>query len=196
MRLRTSSPSTALSAIALCAALGTGGAYAATTIGGGDVRDGSLTGRDVRDRSLGGADVKDRSLRAADFAAGQLPAGPRGPAGNPGAPGAPGPAGAAGPAGPKGEPGLSRVVVAPGRGVTLGPGRSSTMSVACPPGTRLVSGGWDVTGALDDIAVLRSGASGADDAPGGWTVLARNLDANGDDAGNIIVTVEPLCAVQ
>lgn len=56
-----------------------GSAYAATTI----------TGRDVRNGSLTGADVRDHSLRARDFRRGSLPAGPQGAKGAPGAPGAP-----------------------------------------------------------------------------------------------------------
>jgi type VI protein secretion system component Hcp len=48
-----------------------GSAYAAVSITGKDVRNGSLTG----------ADIRDHSLHARDFKRGDLPRGPRGPAG-------------------------------------------------------------------------------------------------------------------
>jgi hypothetical protein len=71
-----------------------GTSYAALTVTGKNVRNGSLTGADFRRGSLKTKQVKDRSLLARDFAAGQMPAGPRGDAGPPG------PRGDAGPPGP------------------------------------------------------------------------------------------------
>jgi len=71
-----------------------GSAYAAASISGNDVRNGSLTS----------ADIKDHSLRARDFRRGALRQGPKG---DPGAPGAPGRDGAPGVAVPpigSGEP--------------------------------------------------------------------------------------------
>jgi hypothetical protein len=68
-----------------------GTSYAALTITGRNVRNGSLTGRDVKNGSLGSADIGDRRLLAKDFKPGQLPSGP------PGARGATGPAGPPGP---------------------------------------------------------------------------------------------------
>jgi hypothetical protein len=72
-----------------------GGAYAATTITGKNVKNSSLTGRDVKNNSLTGRDVKsirsgdvtDGSLLAKDFRTGELPAGPQGQKGDAGAPG-------------------------------------------------------------------------------------------------------------
>ncbi len=77
-----------VSSLALFTALG-GTSYAAITVTGANVRNGSLTS----------ADIKDRSLQARDFKAGQVPAGKPGPAGPQGA------AGETGPAGPAGAPG-------------------------------------------------------------------------------------------
>lgn len=74
-----------------------GGAYAAATITGREVRDGSLTGRDLRDGS-----VTARDLAKAVRAGAPSTAGPAGPVG---ATGAAGPTGAPGPAGQKGETG-------------------------------------------------------------------------------------------
>jgi hypothetical protein len=59
-----------LATISLFVALG-GSAYAAVTI----------TGRNVKDGSLTSADVRDRSLLSKDFKQGQLPAGPQGATG-------------------------------------------------------------------------------------------------------------------
>lgn len=50
--------------IALFAALGTGGAYAASTIVGSDVRDRSLTGREFKANSIGGKVIRESSLRS------------------------------------------------------------------------------------------------------------------------------------
>jgi hypothetical protein len=92
----------AVASLALFVALG-GSSYAAVTITGEQVRDGSLTGRDIHNGSLTGRDihdgsltsrdVRDHSLLARDFKAGQLPRGPQG------SPGPQGPVGAQGPAG-------------------------------------------------------------------------------------------------
>jgi hypothetical protein len=87
-----------VASVALFAALG-GSSYAAITVTGKQVRDGSLSGRDVHDATLTGRDVRNRTLLAQDFRQGQLPAGAQGPKGDTGAPGP------AGPMGDKGEPG-------------------------------------------------------------------------------------------
>jgi hypothetical protein len=84
--------------LALFAALG-GSSYAAISITGKQVRDGSLSGRDVHNATLTSKDVRDQSLLAQDFKQGQLGAGPQGAKGEPGV------AGPAGPKGDKGDPG-------------------------------------------------------------------------------------------
>ncbi|MEA2412096.1 MAG: hypothetical protein QOC77_2657 [Thermoleophilaceae bacterium] len=66
-----------MATVAVFIALG-GSSYAALTITGRQVRDGSLTGADVKNGSLTGTDVKDRSLRARDFRSGDLPRGAQG----------------------------------------------------------------------------------------------------------------------
>ena len=77
-----------VSSVCLFLVLG-GSAYAAVSITGKEVANGTLTS----------ADVKDHSLLAKDFKPGELKAGPTGPAGPAG------PTGPAGPAGPKGDAG-------------------------------------------------------------------------------------------
>lgn len=81
--------------VALFVALG-GTGYAALTVTGKNVRNGSLTGADIRNSSIASADVRDRSLLSKDFRSGQLPSG---------APGVRGPQGPAGPTGDRGDPG-------------------------------------------------------------------------------------------
>jgi hypothetical protein len=79
----------AVAYLALFVALG-GTSYAALTITGKNVKNGSLTGADIKDASLRTADVKNGSLLGQDFKQGQLPAGPRGLTGQTGATGRPG----------------------------------------------------------------------------------------------------------
>jgi len=82
-----------VSTVCLFIVLG-GSAYAAVTITGKNVKNGSLTGADIKNSSLTTSDVKNRSLLARDFKTGQLPAGPKGdqgPKGDKGDRGDPGP---------------------------------------------------------------------------------------------------------
>jgi hypothetical protein len=81
------------STLALVVAL-SGTAYAAVTITGKNVRNGSLTGADVKKNSIGSKQVA--GLQANDFKTGTLRTGPIGPQGPPGAQGAPGSAGTPG----------------------------------------------------------------------------------------------------
>jgi hypothetical protein len=71
--------------LALFVALG-GSSYAAITITGKNVKNGSLTGKDIKNSSLTTSDVKNRALLARDFKRGQLPAGQQGPKGDKGDP--------------------------------------------------------------------------------------------------------------
>lgn len=122
-----------VASLALFAALG-GSSYAAISVTGAQVRDGSLSGRDVRNGSLSGSDVHDRSLLAQDFKQGQLPAGPQGAKGDPGAPGSPGPKGDTGAAG---KPGMTYLAgnLAPPVGPAAG---GSSMPVTLERASRLM----------------------------------------------------------
>jgi hypothetical protein len=84
---------TAVAYLALFAALG-GSAYAAVTVTGANIKNGSVTGKDVKNRSLGTKKLSTKavnSLRGQQGPAGpQGPQGPRGPAGEQGRPGEPG----------------------------------------------------------------------------------------------------------
>ena len=158
-----------VASLALFAALG-GSSYAAISITGKQVRDGSLSGRDVRDRSL----------VAKDFKAGQLPAGPQGPKGDPGAPG---------PAGPKGDPGatgasgLSDVEVVDTVSATDSTSPKWVFP-QCPAGKRAIAAGGEVSPQAADLgkvilerarlhgssAALVGAVEVAGANPGNWTL--------------------------
>jgi Collagen triple helix repeat (20 copies) len=132
---------TAAAYLALFAALG-GSAYAAVTVTGSNIKDGTLTGKDVKNRSLG---TNKLSTEAVSSLAGKPgPAGPQGPKGDTGEQGPAGPTGAtgpkgeAGPAGPKGEPGPAGPQGPTGpKGE---PGPAGPQGPAGPPGPSGISG--------------------------------------------------------
>lgn len=86
--------------LALVVAMG-GTSYAAVTITGKNIKNGSIGSVDIGKNAITSAKVKNGSLLKQDFRSGQLPAGPAGPAGSSGA------AGPAGPTGPAGIPGTA-----------------------------------------------------------------------------------------
>ena len=115
--------STAVAYLALFAALG-GSAYAAVTVTGKNIKDGTITGRDVKNRSLGTSKLSATAVASLTGA----PAGPQGPKGDSGQRG---PAGANGETGPAGPQGPARPAQRPegrdrpgGPARTPGPGRT------------------------------------------------------------------------
>ncbi|WP_354698702.1 hypothetical protein DSM112329_04392 [Paraconexibacter sp. AEG42_29] len=96
--------------IALVCAMG-GTSYAAVSVTGQNIKNGTVKSIDIANNSVASADIKNGSLLKADFKAGQLPAGAKGADGAPGAkgdkgdPGIPGTAAAKGDKGDKGDPG-------------------------------------------------------------------------------------------
>jgi hypothetical protein len=64
----------AIAICALCVALG-GTSYAAITISGKNVKNGSLTGADLKNGSVTGADVQNGSLTKSDLKKGTIPTG-------------------------------------------------------------------------------------------------------------------------
>jgi hypothetical protein len=123
---------TAVAYVALFAALG-GSAYAAVTVTGANIKDGTVTGKDVKNRSLGTSKLSTRVVSS--LAGQQGPAGPTGPKGETGAAGPQGPAGARG---PSGISGLDRTISDP---VTVKPGYAGGASAECPAGRQAVGGG-------------------------------------------------------
>src|SRR5918992_3822356 len=94
---------TAVAYMALFAALG-GSAYAAVTVTGKNIKDGTVTGKDVKNRSLG---TNKLSTKAVSSLAAER--GPQGPAGPQGEKGDQGPVGPIGPIGPIGPTGISGI---------------------------------------------------------------------------------------
>ena len=163
-----------MATIALFAALA-GTSYAAVTISGSNIRNGTLTGADLKDESVKGSDidngsltgsdlktasvtstdVADGSLLANDFKTGELPAGP------------------AGPAGPQGPGGLANVVVRRSD-VTVGALSEQDAAASCATGEIAVGGGVSHSGTVaENIGALY----GAPQTAGG------SLVQDGDTAG-------------
>jgi Collagen triple helix repeat (20 copies) len=175
---------TAVAYLALFAALG-GSAYAAVTVTGKNIKDGTVTGRDVKNRSLGTSKL---SPSAVSSLTGQP--GPAGPQGEKGAAGPAGATGPAGPTGPKGETGAtgpegpvgpqgSRGLPGPSGisgweyrvsdGVRLGVYGLGRTEVYCSSGKKALGGGLSSTG----LQVTPSTSTMTE--PGtGWVVRAWN----------------------
>jgi hypothetical protein len=171
--------STAVAYLALFAALG-GSAYAAVTVTGKNIKDGTITGRDVKNRSLG---TNKLSATAVSSLTGQRgPAGPqgekgdRGPVGPSGATGPKGetgpagPQGTQGPAGPQGPRGISGWQYVVKKGYDLSSGKWDSWSVDCPSGTKALGGGVSST-APYYTRVLETAPAGE---ATGWSVAVRN----------------------
>lgn len=123
-----------------------GTAYSASKITGAQIKDGTITGRDV----------KNKSLTTADFS-GSV----QGPAG---IPGPVGPAGPAGPAGPTVVGKLTTVYAVK----TIAAGAIDGVTVACPAGQRVVSGGFMTYGGPVWLSKSYDGVS--------WTAGVDNYD--------------------
>jgi hypothetical protein len=170
---------TAVAYLALFAALG-GSAYAAATVTGKNIKDGTISGKDVKNRSLG---TNKLSATAVSSLTGQRgPAGPqgpqgdrgeRGPAGATGPRGETGPAGPQGPAGAQGPSGISGLEYQVSEGLYIAPGVSDTRWVRCGAGKKALGGGASAQPAYN--------ASVSQSAPlnGGtyWEVTYRNTSS-------------------
>lgn len=163
-----------VSTLALCVALG-GTSYAAVTITGKDVRNGSLTGKDVKKSSLTTRQVKNGSLLAADFKAGQLRS-----AGNPGPQGA---QGVQGPAGPQGPAGVSADFFEDEQESAMNVADSKRVDVTCPLGTFALGGGYEIWDnnfppIVPVIVTQSTSLLSTGGITEGWTVLAKETAAN------------------
>jgi Collagen triple helix repeat (20 copies) len=165
--------------LALFAALG-GSAYAAVTVTGKNIKDGTITGKDVKNRSLG---TNKLSTRAISSLTGQPgPAGPQGekgapgPAGPAGPIGQTGPAGAQGPAGPAGPSGVSGWGFRASEDVRVEPDKVGVAQVDCDADQKALGGGESTTTIGTRILVSAPANSGK-----GWTVTAYNA-ANANPA--------------
>jgi hypothetical protein len=172
---------TAVAYLALFAALG-GSAYAAVTVTGQSIKDGTITGRDVKNRSLGTNKLSASAVSSLTGRPG--PAGPQGDRGPAGPSGAAGPKGAAGPAGPQGPAGPARpqgptgppgpsgiggweYVVSPGTDVPKN--QRVQAAVDCPSGKRALGGGVSTSGAIAEVRETAPSNGGF-----GWAATVAN----------------------
>jgi hypothetical protein len=176
---------TAVAYLALFAALG-GSAYAAVTVTGANVKDGTITGKDVKNRSLG---TNKLSATAVSSLTGKP--GPAGPQGERGAVGPTGPAGTkgeTGPAGPKGETGPAGPIGMTGaqgpqgpsgvsgwqyaiQGVSIASGDQRAITAYCPTGKKAFGGGLSSAQPHPSTQIFQDAPAGAGE---GWLVSVRN----------------------
>ncbi len=159
------------------------------------VRDGSLVAADFRRGQLArgprgqqGADGPQGPQGAAGpqgLAGPQGPGGPPGPVGAvgpQGPPGMPGPQGDTGPIGPTGPPGISQYAHV-SRNKQMA-GANDSVSVSCPPGTKVIGGGASANS--ERVTIINSQPT-ADEA--GWLVTAKA------DAAGPLIAADAICAV-
>jgi len=165
---------TAVAYLALFAATGDS-AYAATTITGKNIKDGTITGTDIKNRSLGTHKLSAAALgtlaRTGGPAGPQGPKGATGPAGPKGATGPAGRKGATGPTGPAGRQGPSGIsgleYVTNGR--DLAPKVLGYDSVDCPGGKKALGGGVSVNN--NNAHIINSAPA---DGGAGWVGQVGN----------------------
>jgi hypothetical protein len=158
-----------------------GGAYAAVSVTGADIKNGTITAKDVKSRTLGTNQLSQKAIASLK--------GARGPQGAPGAPGSPGPkgergeagargpagvAGPAGPAGPQGAKGVSGYQVVVTGGSLVAAGNSVTQTATCPSGKKALGGGLSTNAPSSGMTVTQSAPL---DDGAGWTGSMRNLSS-------------------
>lgn len=114
--------------ICVVAVLGlAGAAYGASKVTGAQIKDGTITAKDLKNRSITTSKLATRTLEDLQ-----------------GSPGDTGPAGPAGPAGPQGPAGPTVVgkLTPVGARKTIAAGTVDSVTVACPAGMRVISGGF------------------------------------------------------
>jgi hypothetical protein len=180
---------TAVAYVALFAALG-GSAYAAVTVTGKNIKDGTITGKDVKNRSLGSSKLSPTAVSSLTGARGpegpQGPQGqrglqgPAGPIGETGPKGDTGPAGERGPQGPQGPVSISGYHInttSVADEVSIPAGQSRVVEIGCNSGTTRVLGGGVANYPYN--ANARVMASAPMDYGTGWSSVVFNENTNG-----------------
>ena len=165
---------TAVAYLALFAALG-GSAYAAVTVTGKQIKDGTITGKDVKNRSLGAGKLSAGALGS--LAGERGPAGPqgeRGLKGDPGKQGPIGPAGATGEQGPQGPTGLANVEYRVSAGKSVAKNATESATVNCSSGKVALGGGAANFPSAGESRVVSSAPGGDNGTATGWTVQVHN----------------------
>ena len=152
---------TAVAYLALFAALG-GSAYAAVTVTGANIKDGTITGKDVKNRSLDATKLNPKTLSSVGVQRGPAgpqgergPAGPAGPAGPKGATGATGPRGPEGPTGSRGPSGIAGLEYQT-RKLEVGPKKVAGQTAFCSGTKEPLGGGLAPTQTYTGTNILES----------------------------------------
>jgi hypothetical protein len=159
---------TAVAYLALFAALG-GSAYAAVTVTGKQIKDGTVTGKDVKNRSLGAAKLSAGALGS--LAGERGPAGPQGAPGAKGDPGKQGPIGATGDQGPRGVGGIEYKVSS---GKSVPKDQTIGDQVNCTSGKVALGGGVAQFPSGAPMRVVSSAPGGVNGTSTGWSVQVHN----------------------
>lgn len=165
---------TAVAYVALFAALG-GSAYAAVTVTGKQIKDGTVTGKDVKNRSLGAGKLSASALGS--LAGERGPAGPQGapgPKGDPGKQGTTGPAGATGAQGPQGAAGVTNIEYRVSSGKTVPKDGTVGDQVNCTSGKAVLGGGAAQFPSGAPARIVSSAPGGANGNSTGWSVQVHN----------------------
>ncbi len=183
LRRLTRRHTTAVAYVALFAALG-GSAYAAVTVTGKNIKDGTITGRDVRNSSLGTGKLSPTAVSSLTGQRGpegpqgpqgqkgtQGPAGPIGQTGPKGDTGPTGPSGPTGAQGPSGISGYQVVVTSVAQATTIPKGQAGRVGVVCPQGKKVLGGG---VAHYPENGIARVVESAPADTGTGWTALIYN----------------------
>ena len=167
---------TVVAYLALFAALG-GSAYAAVTVTGKQIKDGTVTAKDVKNRSLGAGELSRSAISSLSGDRG--PAGPQGapgPQGIPGEQGLPGPIGETGAPGPQGEqgaPGLSQIEYKVSGGVSV-PKDQTVGDQVDSAGKTVLGGGVAQFPSGAPMRVVSSAPGGPNGNSSGWSVQVHN----------------------
>lgn len=162
---------TAVAYLALFAALG-GSAYAAVTVTGKQIKDGTVTGKDVKNRSLGAAKLSAGALGS--LAGERGPAGPQGAPGAKGEPGKQGPIGPAGVPGPQGPTGIAGLEYRVSSGKSVPKDQTIGDQVNCTSGKVALGGGVAQFPSGAPMRVVSSAPGGVNGTSTGWSVQVLN----------------------
>ena len=161
---------TAVAYLALFAALG-GSAYAAVTVTGKQITDGTVTGKDVKNRSLGAGELSASALGSLRAAGERGPAGPQGESGKQGPAG---PAGATGQQGPQGPSGVADLEYRVSSGKSVPKGQTIGDQVNCTSGKSVLGGGVANFPSNAPARVVSSAPGGVNGNSTGWSVQVQN----------------------
>jgi hypothetical protein len=186
---------TAVAYLALFAALG-GSAYAAVTVTGKQIKNGTITGKDVKNRSLGAGKLSASALGSLAGERGPTgPQGDRGPKGEAGKQGPIGPAGATGEQGPQGAAGVANLEYKVSAGKSVPKDQTIGDQVNCTSGKAALGGGVAQFPSGAPMRVVSSSPGGANGTSTGWSAQVHNEGGNAFTAFTWVVCANVTGAV-